>query len=971
MRRRSWGRAWLRSPICGPRRGRRACPFERIANYRLLAALGAGGMGAVYLAEQEPLGRRVALKIVRPELQASSSVQKRFEREARAIARLRHPGIVNVHEFGSEGELTYIAMEYVEGRALDEHLRATPQDREAIVAYGERVARALDAAHAQGVVHRDVKPQNILIPPTGRPVLLDFGIAYLTGTESTRLTSEWAGSPSYVSPEQLSGKEGEIDGRTDVYSLGVTLYEALLGRLPHEGGRLQELLVQILHEEPARPRAIDPTFPVDLEVVLLKALEKDRSRRYESAGAFADDLRAVLDIRPIAAKPPGVVTRLRKWARRRPVLATAVACLIAIAAVAGGIAWRAKVDREDDARALVAEAGALVGRLRDERLAHLERETSYEDFDHQRGARWTTPEEGRAIRGPRRRDREPPPRARGIDGRRCSSASSGRGDLDGDVDGVSRVLAALYNERAEAARTEGDAPVERYFRERVAGLDPDGALTDASRAAATIEFLATPRGADLYLFRFEEQRVLVPGGERRWIPVPHGVPKDQLPAALLEGRHALRVMRGAGELVPGDLILEIAGQPIRHAIFASRSGSEVALGDRLVRIDDEPVRSLDDVPFERLIEAERLHWRRGAESHSTDAARFDVGLVDAASLGEQGGLQAVCYQMGETRELTLPEGLVLRQTAAPRFLMPACQAGRIDAALTMRLFLGSYVAVFRKTGMHDLVLPFDVTDEQRMDLSVRMLVAGDVPTGFVHIPFAHWHTPRKPPKEIDRDFLIQERSVNVGEYVEFLRDHERWAELGVIAEDAEWEGRTLPQYAVDQLGAGAVVLDKEGGLAPRDATIAATPVVGVRYVAAAAYADWLRATTGQPYALPTHRQWVQAGGGWYRRWPFGMAFRHKWVNSNVSRPGPPGSSRVGPAFRYPIDESPLGVYEMTGNASQWLDEWWGGPASGRKQWTGGSAAHGRREVFVLGAGNGLPLDTRPPWVGFRLVLRLP
>jgi len=307
-----------------------ALPFERLASYRLLERVGAGGMGIVYLAEDERLGRRVALKIVRPELAGSAETAARFEREARAVARLQHEHIVTVFEAGRAGEVSFLAMEWVPGRSLDELLaearvaqRLIPQ-RE-LLRWSRDVALALAAAHAAGIVHRDVKPSNVRITPEGEARLLDFGLALDPDSASISRTGQVQGTIYYVSPEQLAGGSGRVDARTDVWSLGVLLYEGLTGHRPFEGEHSEQVLFGIVSREPVAPRELVPGIARDVETVVLKALEKDRARRYGSAAELAEDLSALLEGLPVRARPTGPITRAWKWSRRKPAHATSIA----------------------------------------------------------------------------------------------------------------------------------------------------------------------------------------------------------------------------------------------------------------------------------------------------------------------------------------------------------------------------------------------------------------------------------------------------------------------------------------------------------------------------------------------------------------------------------------------------------------------------------------------------------------------
>ncbi|MEZ6014415.1 MAG: serine/threonine-protein kinase [Planctomycetota bacterium] len=380
-----------------------ALPFERLGAYRLVARLGAGGMGLVYLAEDTRLGRRIALKVVRPELAASPEALARFEREARAVAKLSHEHIVTVFEAGRIDDIAFLAMEYVPGRSLDElfaEARAaqTRVPVRPLLRHGLEIARALEAAHAAGIVHRDVKPSNVRVTPDGRALLLDFGLAFDAASAALSRTGQVHGTLFYASPEQVAGGAQKVDARTDVWSLGVTLYEGLTGRRPFEGERTEEVLRRIMTSEPVAPRALAPDLPRDAETVVLKALEQDRERRYASAAAFAADLEALLAGRPVLARPSGSVTKAWKWSRRKPAHATSLA-LGALLVIGGPITFAAvqarharalekerniAQERADDLEELAAFQGKAVGRIHPERMA----EHLVEALDQEARAAW-------------------------------------------------------------------------------------------------------------------------------------------------------------------------------------------------------------------------------------------------------------------------------------------------------------------------------------------------------------------------------------------------------------------------------------------------------------------------------------------------------------------------------------------------------------------------------------------------------
>lgn len=311
-------------------------PGRRQGPYLLVRELGRGGQGTVWQARDERLDRDLALKIV-PNPPGASDAGPRFRREAMLAARLEHPAICQVHDAGSDGRVSWIAMRLVEGRTLAE--QDEPAPIEVTLARFQVLAEALHTAHDAGVVHRDVKPANVMITPAGEAVLLDFGVA--RGDDEgapLTLTGDALGTPAYMSPEQLTG-EAKLDGRTDVWSLGVSLFEALTGRRPFEAPTREALIRQILEREPA---GLGAGFSRDLSIVVQTALSKELGRRYANAQAFADDLGRVLRGEPVTARPVTTVGRIMRWARREPrfagsVLAFVVALAIALLALVGAL----------------------------------------------------------------------------------------------------------------------------------------------------------------------------------------------------------------------------------------------------------------------------------------------------------------------------------------------------------------------------------------------------------------------------------------------------------------------------------------------------------------------------------------------------------------------------------------------------------------------------------------------------------
>jgi serine/threonine protein kinase len=380
----------------GPGASDRGDDLLGLGDYRIVRELGRGGMGVVYEAEQVSLGRRVALKVL-PTLAALVPRRlQRFRVEAQAAAHLHHPHIVPVFAVGCERGVHYYAMQLIEGRTLAAIIREqrsvvdgeaetaewgaaaadsfrtgpvkpgtgsapaadpgpgsnSPRDGasstsatglsdrgrlrfRAVARLGMQAAGALDHAHGLGILHRDIKPANLMVDGRGDVWITDFGLARLQGDSDLTQTGDLLGTLRYMSPEQATARQVVVDHRTDIYSLGVTLYELLTSRPAFDGGERQELLRRVATEEPTPPRRLDPTIPRDLETIVLKAMAKEPDGRYASAQELAEDLGRFLDDTPIRARRPGPLERLSRWSRRhRPAVASAVTALVVTMAVA-------------------------------------------------------------------------------------------------------------------------------------------------------------------------------------------------------------------------------------------------------------------------------------------------------------------------------------------------------------------------------------------------------------------------------------------------------------------------------------------------------------------------------------------------------------------------------------------------------------------------------------------------------------
>ena len=341
--------------------GRRSCRGSRATTSRRL--LGRGGMGVVYKARHRRLNRLVALKMLIAGAYAGPPERARFQREAEAVASLHHANIVAVYDVGDHEGCPYFTMELLEGGSLAQALAGTPQPARQAAALLITLAEAVQAAHQAGIVHRDLKPANILLTAEGTPKVADFGLArHFEGEPALTLSGTRIGTPSYMAPEQVSGKAGTIGPAADIYALGALLYEMLTGRPPFRGETAAETERQVIHDEPVSPSRLNTKVPRDLETICLKCLSKEPQRRYASAAALADDLRRFVEGRPIQARPVGWAERSWRWCRRNPTAAALLVTALALVGLAsGGGVWlvQQRAELRNEVVTTVAQAVSL------------------------------------------------------------------------------------------------------------------------------------------------------------------------------------------------------------------------------------------------------------------------------------------------------------------------------------------------------------------------------------------------------------------------------------------------------------------------------------------------------------------------------------------------------------------------------------------------------------------------------------
>lgn len=945
-------------------------PRERLGEFVLGERLGDGGMGVVWSAIQESLDRKVALKVIRPEFASSPAALDRFRREAEAIARLRHPHVVSIFGSGVDDGIAWIAMEFVPGRSLDEALADGPP-RDRVLTWFRQIASALAAAHAAGVIHRDVKPSNIRITPDDEARLLDFGLARDVQSSVTA-TRSFSGSPLYASPEQWSPSSRTLDERTDIWSLGATLYEALTGRTPFSGASMESLMNQVLSDEPTHARSADPTIPKDLAVVVMRCLEKNPAHRYETMQGLADDLEALAELRPISARPGGPLLRATKWARRHR--RTAAALVVALLLAAGSLVYATIKDSTDErerraeAASLVAQAiqGLLMCETRRHSITSLEAEAFR--LERQRDTRYLTRLEEERLKRVR------------------LDADQARLDLDltlGDIrtkiDRARRLhdrttdletawIGYCFEKWAEAHLAE-DLEATVHYRDLVLDNDATGEYAERVLGRNRITIDTDPTDARVYLYRYHDIRNYRPDEDERWVPVG----SVSVGERLLPGLSALRVVKPVGDGVyQNDLILEIAGQPAADSVFVAEDSGKVRRLDRLQMIDDTPVTTIGDVldvesgptadGSPRSYTFVREERRIGVVAESL--AAVGIRITDGVRLAAEGGFDALVCHKRRVRLRRIMAGTVARATAAPIIVSTANALGKTPLR-DVEILPGRYVALVRKVGYQDrrilLTVPHAGLEPQaqRVRLSATLIKQELIQDGYVYVSCDEVGCGELP-------FWIMEREVTTSEYAAFLNDPEVDRKVRATG------GKELvphPRSTTSSVELPIWTRDKTSSRWVAPAGCEDHPVLGVSLRDAQAFAAWRNRTTGVrkhgwEYALPSNAQYTRACGN-MREWVFGERWAPKAVKSRFAR----RSVRPEPVFSYPLDESRWGVFDLAGSAAEWLDERRPGIDGPEYALAGGCWEDSDPKAFRTTARRWRAPDVREAGFGFRLVLQ--
>jgi eukaryotic-like serine/threonine-protein kinase len=639
--------------------GETAPPIQ-IPDYELLGSLGRGGMGIVYKARQVSLNRIVALKMILSGEHANPDALNRFYKEAKAVARLQHPNIVQIYEIGHSGDHPYFSLEYLEGGCLQEqiaHISRTPRQTAQLM---ETLARAVYYAHRQGIIHRDLKPANILLAADGTPKITDFGLAKQVEDDSSQTrTGAILGTPAYMAPEQARGW-GVIGPAADIYSLGAVFYDLLTGRPPFEGITALDTLQMVQSHEPVPPQRHQPSIPTDLQTICLKCLHKAPAGRYLTAQDLADDLRRFLDGQPIQARPTPLWERVLKWVRRRPaqaallaagaaVLLTLIVALVRetknqhhLAELAQAEserekkhaeemrasrdeAWRQKEIAETnlrEAQLQAARASRLTGDIQEDRGMHEEARRAY----HKAIVLYE-----RLLQGPS----PPASLAAEVAGVHLNlwtvlAAAGSFGDAEKTLDRACELLEPLVSQSGGDDTSKGE--LARCYNNRGIHLQIQGQPTkarDSYEQALALFHRMRPETRERPAYLLEMARV------EKNLGVLHQQ-SNTLRRAERCYRDALNYLRRLVQQAPevvvysnelGQVFLDLAG------LLAGRGDAEAeAFYDESVRFFDALARKSDAIPDYRYLLALALTNRADACRRSGDPARAREDLLEARRL---------------------------------------------------------------------------------------------------------------------------------------------------------------------------------------------------------------------------------------------------------------------------------------------------------------------------------------------------
>ena len=941
---------------------------RRLGRFEVGRRLGSGGFADVFLAWDPRLERQVAIKLFRRKAR-DRDAERDFQREVRAVSDLRHPHVVPVFDSGEGGGRPfYVMFPYSGGTWRERGARFPFRGR---VEKLEQIADALGYAHSKGIVHLDVKPSNILLEGDGTPRISDFGLALRGASSDAPGEAPTGGTLPYMAPERLGSGREAPDPRSDVFSLGVVLYESVAGHRPFVGGSDEEIRTAILEGRPQAPHRLSHDVDRDLSAICMKAISPDPSLRYATVSEFAEDLREYLDGRPVKARPLGPIRRVAKWARRDPWRAAGVAAASLVPLVVAGRFGLSEVHRRAAGRAL----GVFRERFGELRQVQAELPSITSQLE-----RYVEEERRGELAG---EELEILPLRI-----QCEEALFRAGDAFDSArrlrfpfgDSLQSLLVEICSGRAELAAIFGLEGEARYYVERADKARGESA-DDSSRRAA-IRFLAKPLDAEVYLFRYERYETLRKNRIPRLVPVPVSatgasvfqgssefVPGD--PCLVVDDLHDTSPLQAAG-LRKGDLVVRIGKFAAGRGLFvrsvlpgspADRAG--VRPYDRIVEIDgrritgeydwetiqrpaaDDPEPALEvriagqdgsEFRFEVPYPVDTGPWIRPHRLAPTEAWLLDHGSTPASLAGAptlealvglapaeprvllavppEEDLTVMCVGAGRLVEVLLPAGVSPGvSTDVSAYPLILSRENRMSPESAASLLPGSYLVFVRAPGSEDLRKPFAVEDSRSLEIMIRLLPKDSIPEGFVHVdggPFKFQGDAGVAAYALPLE-MVEEESFFIQRLEVSMAE---WMEFVNDPESLRRHGATpVPR---DRNGPWHVERGEGGRFLIPKQSCSESPAVGMADGNVAAFVEWKNSSArsaGWEYALPTTTQWEKAARGVDGRWyPWGNRFDHGLTNGLYGRSRDDNIFFLERRGGFPTDESPFGVRDLAGGA---------------------------------------------------------